>query len=160
MVTFQTGFYAFRIHGTTLALPNFGAYAGIDYETELARTPDDSLPAAQLTLTTEVDGVTYISGKSPADDGATVLADFTIMGGGAGCVPFVLKGVPAGYTCHLQRYSETALHWGDDLSQQVHGKDFWQDYLNADGTHDLVYNLYKNDASISTSWRYRVIIPH
>ena len=97
-------------------------------------------PAYPIYITAETSGT------------GTVLADFSFKSG-FGLIPFTLFGVPKGWTCRLQRYNESTDAWTHDLSQQVHGNDFWQDYVNASRSRDLTFNL----APGAGRSRYRVI---
>jgi hypothetical protein len=86
-----------------------------------------------------------------------ILAEFIIQGGGQGCIPFILSGVPLATRCRLQRRDSASLPWRDDVSQEVHGNDFSQEYSHLFGMKEITWNLDKGTADLSAKRQFRVI---
>jgi hypothetical protein len=89
------------------------------------------------------------------DAGSTVLADFTVPGGGIGHVPMVLKGADAGLELKAQRWDGTA--WNDLEGVDVSGNTYYQAVLHADGTMDYTFTIPRPTSDLDAAWRCRIL---
>ncbi|MDF7809545.1 hypothetical protein P4E94_19060 [Pontiellaceae bacterium B12219] len=90
-----------------------------------------------------------------AADG-TVLADFTINGGGIGHVPVMLNNVPAdAKISNVQRYVNGS--WSSLETVSISDHDYFQGYYNAGGSMDYAFSLKRPSTNLSESWRIRIL---
>jgi len=84
-----------------------------------------------------------------------VVADFTITSGGIGHVPVIISGVDAWKAPKLQRYSGGT--WVDLELVDIADNEYYQGYLNSEGTMDYAFNLKRPSTNLTEPWRVRVI---
>lgn len=85
----------------------------------------------------------------------TLLADFTIHGGGVGHVPVVVKGIKPGLALHAQRLTDGI--WVPLKTVVVDANNDYQAYLNAEGTMDAVFNIPRPSFDLEESWNIRIV---
>lgn len=90
-----------------------------------------------------------------ADTDSHVAADVTFNGGGIGHVPLVVRGVPPDKQLVLQRY--VAGDWVYLESVNISDHDYYQGYLNADGTMDYAFSIQRLSLDLDEAWRVRVL---
>ncbi len=84
-----------------------------------------------------------------------VLADLTVNKGGIGHVPVILKGVPAGEQLEAQRYVDG--DWVSLESVDIDQNNYYQGYLDAEGTLDCAFNIDRPSFDLNEPWRLRII---
>lgn len=84
-----------------------------------------------------------------------VLADVTVVRGGIGHVPVILRNAPAGLELRAQRWTGSA--WVDLEGVDIPGDTYYQANLNGDGSMDYVFTIPRPAADLEASWRIRII---
>lgn len=94
-----------------------------------------------------------------AASGSNVLARFTIPGGyGVGHIPIIVKNAPAGLALRAQYQMEGSLswEWAQENIGHIAGNEYYQGYLNADGTMDYVFSISRPYRTLSNHMEIRV----
>ena len=86
---------------------------------------------------------------------ARVLADLTVLSGGIGHVPVILKGVPVGSALQVQR--TTNRRWTPLESVDTDRHDYYQGYRDTDGTMVCAFNIERGSTAIHRPWRIRIL---
>jgi hypothetical protein len=84
----------------------------------------------------------------------SVLADFTINGGGIGHVPVQLKSAEPGLELKVQRWSGDA--WVDYETAALEENRYYQAVMNADGTMDYTFSIPRPSLNLGEAWRVRL----
>lgn len=85
----------------------------------------------------------------------SVLADFTINGGGIGHLPVIIQDAAAGQELKVQRWNDG--NWTDLEGVDLAGNAYYQGVLNPDGSMDYIFSIPRPSLDLNATWRVRIV---